>query len=38
VLKAKTCFVHVNIHIININTLLRVDRPRRKSDGGLSFH
>jgi hypothetical protein len=31
-------FVHVTIHIINIKTSLRVDRPRRKSDGGLSFH
>jgi hypothetical protein len=29
-------FVHVTIHISNIKTSLRVDRPRRKSDGGLS--
>jgi hypothetical protein len=29
-------FVYVNTHIININTSLHVDRPRRKSYGGLS--
>jgi hypothetical protein len=29
-------FVYVNTHIINIITSLRVDRPRRKSYGGLS--
>jgi hypothetical protein len=29
-------FVYVNTHIININTSLCVDRPRRKSYGGLS--
>jgi hypothetical protein len=29
-------FVYVNTHIINIITSLCVDRPRRKSYGGLS--
>jgi hypothetical protein len=29
-------FVYVNTHIINKIRLLRVDRPRRKSYGGLS--
>jgi hypothetical protein len=29
-------FVYVNAHIINKITLLRVDRPQRKSYGGLS--
>ena len=29
-------FVYENTHIINIITSLRVDRPRRKSYGGLS--
>jgi hypothetical protein len=29
-------FVYVNTHIINKITSLRVDRPRRKSYGGLS--
>jgi hypothetical protein len=31
-------FVHVTIHINNIKKSLHVDRPRRKSDGGLRFH
>jgi hypothetical protein len=31
-------FLHVTIHISNIKTSLHVDRPRRKSYGGLSFH
>jgi hypothetical protein len=36
-LKARSLiFVYVNTHIINIITSLRVDRPRRKSYGGLS--
>jgi hypothetical protein len=29
-------FVYINTHIINKITPLRVDRPRRKSYGGLS--
>jgi hypothetical protein len=32
-LRLGACFVHVNIHIINITTSLRVDRPQRKSMG-----
>jgi hypothetical protein len=28
-------FLYVNTHINNINTSLHVDRPRRKSYGGL---
>jgi hypothetical protein len=34
----KSNFVYVNTHIINIIASLCVDRPRRKSYGGLNFH
>jgi hypothetical protein len=31
-------FLQVTIHINNIKTSLRVDKPQRKSDRGLGFH